>query len=168
MPPQHGHPGLGGKNFKPSGFCGCPTDRVKDLLDCITIQRIKAASQDTSLKGLSVEELMKGAYADVSQSHTRRCFCYNGSPVPTLTTSTILYSFDLDSVVHPLELYRWHGFPRSLEFPSEAGISTLRSLLGNGMCAPCLGQSLVALLILLYESDNLTQLSRSHERVHPV
>lgn len=91
---------------------------------------------------------MAGAYADVSQSHSRRCFSCLGEPVPTLTSSTVLYSFDQDSIVHPTELMRWHGFPRNLVFPPDA--RDVRSLVGNSMCAPSLAQAIAALTVLLH------------------
>lgn len=149
VPPDFA-PWTGRDSFQPQGM-PLPTDRVKDLLDCIAIQRLD------SLKGSSkgpIEDVMKGTFADVSQSHFRRCFALPGSPVPTLTTSTALYSFELDSMVLPSEMFRWHGYPRTLVFPGSP--HDVKSLLGNSMCAPCLGQAIVALSKLLYEVNYMS------------
>lgn len=147
VPPKFA-PCKGRDAFQPQGLPS-PTDRVKVLLDCISIEHL--STLDRSSKREGIEDVMKGAFAEISQSHLRRCYSLPGFPVPTLTTSTVLYSFELDSVVLPSEMFRWHGYPRNLVFPES--LHDVKSLLGNSMCAPCLRQALVALCILLYEAD---------------
>ena len=136
------------KAFKGAGMNAqaMMTERVKDLLDCVTLQRLKT---QTRLRSQSLEDFMKGTYVDISQSHVRKSFSSPGNPAPTITTSTILYSFDLDSVILPTELFRWHGYPRTLKMPDR--MEDVKSLVGNGMAAPCLAQCIVSLCVLLHE-----------------
>lgn len=136
------HPWTGRQAYRGQGLPN--QDRTKDLLDCIAIQQMIRSGR----RG-PITTLMQGAYADVSQSHNRKCYSVASQPVHTITTSTLLYSYGLDSVVLQNEIYRWHGFPRTLGCPDQ--VSDMRSLVGNSMCAPCLGQALAVLCIMLKE-----------------
>lgn len=139
------------------------TPRVRDLLDCVVSQGLKRkrASQKAAgnMRGLSqpidVVSLMDGAFVDISQSHERPSFCFGSSNLPTLTSSSNLYSFTLDSVVMPSETCLWHGYPRTLQFPDSA--CQTRRLVGNSMCAPCLGQAIISLIVLLAKTKAVTE-----------
>lgn len=126
------------------------TPRIADLLDVITAERLSRLKLlGKPLSDNDIEEAMSGCYADVSQSHQRRSCSYPDRPMPTVCTSTCLYSFALDSIILPIELFMLHGFPRTLKFSDELGISGVKSLVGNGMCAPCLAQALMSLYAVL-------------------
>ena len=130
-------------------------------MDIVTADRMKdlrLGSQHATRERL--DEVMRASFLDVSQSHERRKFAHEGQILPTLTTSTMLYSFGLDRAVKPEELFRWHGYPRTLVFPQGLSAGNLRVLIGNSMSAPCLAQAILSLYVLLQkcgspESDAL-------------
>ena len=113
------------------------SDRVRDLLDCVTTQKLVLhKDQERRSKRVDIPKLMSGTIVDTSQSHERRCFSFGGKPVNTITTSSALYSFSLDSIILPSEVFLWHGFPRVLAMPSST--TQTKNLIGNSMCAPVL------------------------------
>jgi len=120
---------------------------VLDLLDVITIERKNKLMR--SGKVLSVENAMRGSFVDLSQSHSRRTVSHEGEKIFTMTTSTMLYSYYHDSIILPEEVHLMHGFSRSLKFPDHLSQNQIRSLVGNGMAAPCLAQTVAALYVAL-------------------
>ena len=143
------------------------TERVADLLDCVCTEKLvktKATCTKTGAgnsRQINLQELMSGTFVDVSQSHERKCFSLGHDQIPTITTSTILHSFSHDSVVHPSELFLWHGFPRTLAMPPS--MTCMKSMIGNSMCAPCLGQAIVTLLCMLWTRPNPNLLSEQYQ-----
>lgn len=128
------------------------TTRIKDIMDLVTAERMReqrVAAQHATRERL--DELMQRTFLDVSQSHERRKFSHEGQILPTVTTSSMLYSFGLDRVVKPEELFRWHGYPRTLVFPECLSAASLKVLVGNSMSAPCLAQAILSLYVLLHD-----------------
>ena len=130
------------------------TNRVLDLMDLVTAERLR--QQNVRLRQATpavIEKLMTGTYLDISQSHERRTVSYAGELLPTLTTSSVMYSFSEDAVVTSKEMFRWHGFPRTLVFPPEISETQLKGFIGNSMAAPCLAQAFLSLYALLCEKS---------------
>lgn len=123
------------------------TQRVLDLLNVVTAERLYSLEIPFSARDSQIEEAMAESFVDVSQSHDRRPCSHQHGCLPTVTTSTLLYSFSKDSVVLPQELFMLHGFPRHMAIPPGMTQSNFRSMVGNGMCAPSLAQSLGALFV---------------------
>ena len=86
------------------------------------------------------------ALADIGQSANRGRVCVDGS-VPTVCTSTALWSYKLHRMITPSELLALNGFP-------DYNLSTLSwfeatSLAGNGMCSAALACVLLPALAAL-------------------
>lgn len=141
-----------------AAFCGTGiplTDRVKDLLDLVTGEQLYCEGRPFNASDEDVEMAMCGSYIDVSQSHQRRKSSYSWTgTLPTVTTSTVLYSFKRDSIILPLELLMVHGFPRDMILPAGLSPSNFKSLVGNGMCAPSLACALMAATLALLQFDS--------------
>lgn len=119
------------------------TPRVKDLLDCIVIERMVA-------EGSSLTDALQGlghTIVDVSQSHTRRAYTSPDGVHKCLTTSSQLYSMGHDRVIMPLEMLWFQGYPRQLKIPMALSASHLKHFAGEGMCLPCLAHVLWAIML---------------------
>jgi site-specific DNA-cytosine methylase len=130
-------------NFKPwsslSSFSGdgvSQTDRVLDILDCVAECKLKTMSLPRT--ALNVKEHLKDVYCDYSQSHGRHCFTGSKGINHTFTTMTEMYSYCRDSIVLPIEMLLLHGFPKDIQIPDSMTPGQLKTMVGNGMCLPCL------------------------------
>lgn len=118
------------------------TRRVKDLLDCVVIERMVR-------EGSSVTDAVQGlanTFIDVSQSHLRKAYTSEDGVHKCLTTSSSLYSVGHDRTVLPLEMLWFQGYPRSLRIPGSVKGSHLKQFAGEGMCLPCLAHVLWSVL----------------------
>ena len=77
-------------------------ERMLDVLDCAWAARIKAHPHR------SISELRKDFFAAPSQSVARRPW---STGISTLVSNSILYSFELDSLISGHDLHLLHGFP---------------------------------------------------------
>ena len=119
------------------------TPRVKDLLDCIVIERMVA-------EGSSLTDTLQGmanTIVDVSQSHTRRAYTSQDGRHKCLTTSSQLYSVGHDRIILPLEMLWFQGYPRQLKIPATVSPAHLKHFAGEGMSLPCLAQVLWSILL---------------------
>lgn len=131
-------------SFEGRGFSHTP--RVLDLLNVVTAEYL---SKDVAKR--SVEKVMSGVILDISQSHSRKAHSSRYGVCPCLTTSSLLYSSDDDSVLDAREHMLMQGHPKSMVIPLSMltkSSRNLRTLAGEGMALPCLGVCLAALLIL--------------------
>lgn len=119
------------------------TPRVKDLIDIIVIQEMKAKDLPASEIGESLTEM----FLDVSQSLSRNAHTQKGTN-KCLTTATQNYSFKQDRVVLGLESLVFQGYPRGeLKVPNHFSNQHLKELAGEGMCLPCLATVMWSLFV---------------------
>ena len=112
------------------------TARVLDLLDLFVISRCQRLG--VSLSNADMKAAMSGQFIDVSQSLLRCSYTNRNGINHALTTGSMLYSFDRDSVLTGKELLLLHGQPKSLELPAGATEAQIGHLAGEGMACPCL------------------------------
>ncbi len=126
-----------------SDFAG--PKRVATLIDAVVWHKlgVRAASMTFAQK----QDALRHVYVDVSQNHARRPFTNDAGVTGTLTTSTLLYSFDRDNFVLPREMLYLHGHSRSICIPEEVKPNSIKSLAGEGVSLPCLGTVLYAGLL---------------------
>ena len=136
---QHGaaldwKPWTGRPEFRGRGLPKLP--RVLDVLDCLVIHVLE--QKKTNAATCNLQDLMQGMYVDVSQGFLRHFHTSTQGVNHALTTSSIVYSYDRDSVLTGRELLQLHGQPVSLNLPSELTESQISHLAGEGMALPCL------------------------------
>ena len=117
------------------------TPRVKDLMDCVAASMMRAGN----LSMAQLPEKLKDTILDVSQSHSRKAFTFEGTH-KCLTTSSTLYSYRLDRCILPLETLWWQGYPRCLKIPPGMSAADVKDFAGEGMSLPCLATCLFALI----------------------
>ena len=92
------------------------------------------------------ENVSKTALLMFLKSLERKTYTNTKGLTRTQTTSTLLYSFDSDSVVLGREMLLLQGQPQSLQIEGQKD-SVLRSLAGEGMAVPCVGLVVWALML---------------------
>lgn len=129
-----------------AGFTAVPglnlTPRIKDLMDCVVIDRMRSKGQNFS----DTKAEMRDVFLDVSQSHVRKCFTMN-TVNKCLTTSSVLYSFGAGRIVLPKEMQWFQGYPKSVRMPSTVSPSDLRTFVGEGMFLPSVATVLYSLIL---------------------
>ncbi len=118
------------------------TRRVRDLIDCFVISKMKELDKPFS----SAQEVMSEMFIDVSQSHTRHAHTGSDGCQKCLTTATQYYSIGAGRIVLPLETLRWQGYPTTMRIPCHLTPNDLRDFSGEGMFLP----SLATVLWCLY------------------
>ncbi len=134
---------------------GVPSNkRSLDLLDCSWVQACKKrnigmgpAMTKTGIQQKLHEDLV----VDISQSHARRPMSDQGV-LRTLTTSSRLYHYGLDRMLLPREHLLMQGYAHTVCIPKSMKDDDVRSLAGEGIFLPCLGQ----ILWCLHLTRNLT------------
>ena len=111
------------------------TPRVLEALDLCVIMKCKELRCE--LTG-DLASLMRNQFIDVSQSISRSCFTNRYGVNHALTTSSVVYSFERDSVLTGKELLLLHGQPKRLSVPSELSESTISQAAGEGFACPCI------------------------------
>ncbi|CAE7321568.1 unnamed protein product [Symbiodinium natans] len=114
------------------------TDRVKDLLDVAVAWRLRKQGLPLWV-GPEAQECLKDFFVDVSQSVGRTPWGKCGDNVLCFTKSTVLYSFQRGSLVHPLEMARMLGWPDNWEAPAGVPLNKIKEMLGNSVALPSLG-----------------------------
>ena len=82
---------------------------------------------------------MKGYFVDLSQALERKTFSCQSKALPTMTTSTLLYSYDQDAAVVGRDMLNMQGQPKAVVVPGDIKDHVLRDLAGEGMAVPCVG-----------------------------
>ena len=125
------------------------TDRVKDLIDLTVAQRLKVAGKlHQPISGQEMKDLMKGVWLDVSQSHSRRVTTSVAKLQRTVTTSSIIYDFERDSVLLSTEHFKIQGHTvECYKFPEGMSARKIKSLAGEGMALPSVGSVIWALFL---------------------
>lgn len=128
------------------------TDRVLNILDCVAIEKLGGAKLAAeALKSPSAQQILMAAvedvFVDVSQNPCRRAFTSSEGLSKCLHTATSLYSFQRDGVILPFELMQFQGHGLDIEIPTSMRQKELKDLAGQGICLPCLGLVVTALLI---------------------
>ena len=94
-----------------------------------------------------IELAMFDVLVDVSQNPSRRYFTNADGVAKCIHTATKLYSFRKDRIVLPFELMLLQGHPESMRIPDDMKCKELHDLAGEGICLPCLGLILTALML---------------------
>ena len=112
------------------------SDRQKDPLECGILIRKRAY-----LGRRSIEELRKGLWCDVSQSHVRKP--WSEGELGVVCTSSVLYSYELDSIISGSAHMMLMGHQR---FSGQFLESQSRDLAGEAYSAPWATAAAFALL----------------------
>ena len=144
--PLHFRPWTGREQFRGHGLVS--SARIAEVLDlaAIAICRQQGLTM-REMTPLAVRKVLRGAYIDVSQSVSRRAWAAAGQPLPTLTSSSVIYSFGADRVLLGRELCALHGFTSSLKLPASITDNDLRALVSNSMALPCVALVIWALML---------------------
>lgn len=121
---------------------------MQQLLDCCTIEVLGGAQATQDLMNrtdfeMVVREKMAGVVIDISQNPERRAFSRN-DVAKCFTTASILYAFQRDCVILPIEMMALQGHRHSLALPPNLGVEELKNLAGMGICLPNLALILLA------------------------
>ena len=104
-------------------------------------------SKGHACSGKVLKKHLKDQYVDVSQSLQRRTFTSAEDMNRTQTTSSVLYSFNTDSVLVGKEMLQLQGQSSKFQIPEHAKDHVLRELAGEGMSVPCVGLVLWSLFL---------------------
>lgn len=129
-------------DFKARGLSKTP--RILSIIDAVAIDKIQGR-QDVSHKVL--KHTLKNVYVDVSQSLPRRTWTDQSGKNRTQCASSLLYSFDRDSIICGREMMMLQCQPASLSVPPGVKDSCLGQLAGEGMSVPCLGHVIWSLML---------------------
>lgn len=122
------------------------TDRVKDLINLAWIHRIKNPPEGLHelRKSERMDCLTKNFFVDYSQQNNRSPW---GS-LKTLTTTSSLYSFELDRHILPEECMVLQGHPMpDVTSMAATEIKDLVHLSGEGMSVPMLASAMMAMIL---------------------
>ena len=133
-------------------YLGIPslTPRVLAILDCVTMAVLGGAERtEKALRFQDAEARIRGAMKDIvvdlSQNPVRRAYTTRTGNMKCMTTSSLLYTFERDSVVWPVEKMLLQGHSKELKFPDRMTDRELSDLAGMGMCLPSLGLIFVSI-----------------------
>ena len=138
-------PWTGRTEFRGTGISKTP--RVLDILDIVTITKMRAADR-VCMSSAELKALLKDTYVDVSQSHERNCYTNADGITSCLTTSSDLYSFARDAAILPEEYLRLQGHTPFVSIPSSMSKRDIKALAGEGIFLPCLGIIMRSLFVL--------------------
>ena len=111
--------------------------RVVDLINCAYIDTLKKNAALPIDQQRPWSELRKGLMVDCSQAVQRKPW---GCQIKTLTTSTMVYTFECDCLLTSRMLFRLHGYPKLVQLTQSEGLQ--RSLIGESWSLPCAGVAL--------------------------
>ena len=137
------HPWTSRKHFQGTGFSH--TKRSLDLLDCAWVQacKRKKITVGTHKNCFMKEAIKQGVHSDlvvdISQNHVRKPLSDSSGFLRTICTSSLLYHFSADRLLHPLEHFFLQGYSDQLVLPQSLSVRDLRSMAGEAICLPCLG-----------------------------
>ena len=124
------------------------TDRVKDLLDCIVAQKGRDGDVNLSAQKACQKVKSQDVFVDISQSHLRPTFTDRSGFLPTMTTSSLYYSFRSDSMLAPIEYLMLQGHSHESKLASLSP-AEVRTLAGEGMSLPSLGVAIWTWFVLI-------------------
>ena len=111
-----------------------------EAIDLFVMQKCIDDGHDIDNMTVDLREVMAGQCLDVSQaySNNRHNHTNKHGTHRALTTSSVVYSYDRDSVLVGRELLMIHGHSRTLSLPVDMPQSHIAQLAGEGMALPCL------------------------------
>ena len=114
-----------------------------EAIDLFVMQKCIDDGHDIHNMTVDLKEVMAGQCLDVSQAynHNRHNHTNKYGTHRALTTSSILYSYDRDSVLVGRELLMIHGHSRTLSLPVDMPQSHITQLAGEGMALAMPGSS---------------------------
>ena len=130
------------------------TLRVKEILNCLCMEVLGGAKATLKLMQKDdfysvVKAKMSGYICDLSQNPCRHAYTNAEGINKCMTTSSILYSFDRDRVILPLEMMLIQGHKDSLRIPPSTSPSELHDLAAMGISLPNLACILLAIWLQL-------------------
>ena len=150
--------------------------RIQELLDVAFLSQEAFVRQSLSwttqspLQSLDRKVIAKDLFCDVSQAINRKPWF--SKCMRTLTTSSSIYSFELERVLLPHETMRLMGFPaeKLTQGAHQISDSQISEFVGQSMALPSCAASLSAVLASIFEHGCMEDLfSRSripHELTH--
>ena len=132
------------KDFKPwtshGSFKGgglSQTKRNLEMLDLGFIQACHSAKCGYSVAAAKRQGLLDGLVVDVSQNPCRAPWTTQSGHAHTLTTSTLLYSYQMDRMLQPREYLLLQGYQESVSLEGLKAES-IKDMAGEGIALPCL------------------------------
>ena len=118
-----------------------PTTRVKEILNCVCMEILGGAYVTQELMKKQnfhrlVRKQMAGVVCDLSQNPHRRAFTNVDCISKCMTTSSILYSFQHDRVILPVEMMLIQGHRENLRIPVSLSPGQLHDLAAMGISLP--------------------------------
>ena len=122
------------------------TPRTIDILDLAWVDRVRKAPHHVAAaaKSSKFDMLKHNFFCDHSQQNARKPW----GNLRVLTTSSALYSFELDRNLLPEEhlVLQGHALPNTSGW-DHSEVKALADLAGEGMCLPVLASALYALVL---------------------
>ena len=130
------------------------TERQKELLDLAYLW----TQEGLMIKNYasSQQHVIRDLLCDVSQNITRKP--WGQGTLRTFTTSTQMYSFELDRLVLPLEGMRLLGFPGAASLAHGVSSADLSDFVGEGMALPSICLAQMSLLKAAFQLNALPDL----------
>ncbi len=123
-----------------------------NILDCVAIEKLGGAENAFKLmQSPNANQLIMAAlediFVDVSQNPVRRAFTNSEGISKCIHTATLLYSYQRDGLILPLELMLFQGHLLDMEVPESMRPKQLHDMAGQAICLPCLGLIVTTLMI---------------------
>ena len=119
------------------------TPRIMDLLNVAVAWRLRKHGLSSNVSDEVMLGFMQHAFADASQNHVRIPWTKgknkSNEAAPCFTTSTSMYSFGHDRIVHAQEMARMMGWTDDSEIPASVSVHKYKQMLGSSIALPCLG-----------------------------
>lgn len=130
------------------------TTRVKAILDCVALDVLGGATETAALMGSAgpafhsiVREKLAGVIVDLSQNPCRKAFTNASGIAKCMLTSSILYSYQRDGVILPLEMLLIQGHSPTIRIPPSMMPDEMLELATMGITLPNLAALLLALCL---------------------
>ena len=136
-------------------LAGVPaTLRVKEILNCLCMEVLGGARATQKLMQKDnfhsvVKAKMSGYICDLSQNPCRHAYTNAEGINKCMTTSSILYAFDRDRVILPLEMMLIQGHKDTLRIPPSTSPNELHDLAAMGISLPNLACIFLAIWLQL-------------------
>ena len=134
-------PWTGRSSFKGVGLSR--SKRALDLVDCCWLEACKRSKLEVrscgrNFHGQAMEKCVhRGLVADVSQSQVRKPLSDKFGQLRTLTSGSMLYHYEYDRMLTPVEHLHLQGYV-SPGIPPSLTDTDLRAMAGEAICLPCL------------------------------
>ena len=113
--------------------------RVLDLIDLTALQVAKRCKKPVLSSRKELATCLQDTILDVSQSHKRQTFSNKEGIAKCLCTSSDLYSYSQDRMLHPLEHLVLQGHPTTVVLPESVTHRQVKTMAGESIALPCLG-----------------------------